>query len=176
VRNLAQRSATAAKEIKELISESVSKVTAGHRLVEHAGETMSEVVDSIQRVSHIMNEITVSSAEQRNGIEQLNLAITSMDEATQQNVALVEEAAAAAQAMEDQAGNLKQAVSIFKVEADASTWDGRTERRGPDRAANVERMASTKPAQPAKPKAAPARAAPRPGARDARGARARSPQ
>jgi methyl-accepting chemotaxis protein len=149
VRSLAQRSAAAAKEIKELISESVAKVSAGHRLVEHAGETMNEVVDSIQRVSHIMNEITVSSAEQRNGIEQLNLAITSMDEATQQNVALVEEAAAAAQAMEDQAGNLKQAVSIFKVEAGTSDWDG-SERRGPDRAANVQRMSSAKPAQAAK--------------------------
>ncbi len=149
VRNLAQRSAAAAKEIKQLISESVTKVTTGHRLVEAAGATMSEVVESIGRVSHIMNEITVSSAEQRNGIEQLNLAITNMDEATQQNVALVEEASAAAQAMEDQTQNLKQAVSTFRMEGPAAEdWDGRTERRSPNRPANVERLPGTRPGTP----------------------------
>jgi methyl-accepting chemotaxis protein len=145
VRSLAQRSAAAAKEIKGLISESVSKVADGHRLVEHAGETMSEIVESIQRVSHIMGEITVSSAEQRNGIEQLNLAITNMDEATQQNVALVEEASAAAQALEDQTENLKQAVSMFTLDDSQQSWDGMTERRGPNRANNVERISGHAP-------------------------------
>jgi PAS domain S-box-containing protein len=143
VRSLAQRSAAAAKEIKGLISESVCKVSEGHRLVEHAGQTMGEVVDSIRRVSHIMSEITVSSAEQRNGIEQLNLAITNMDEATQQNVALVEEASAAAQALQDHTGNLKQAVSMFKTEASAEHREASAERRGPNRATNVRRIASS---------------------------------
>ncbi|MDP1775086.1 MAG: methyl-accepting chemotaxis protein, partial [Moraxellaceae bacterium] len=92
VRNLAQRSASAAKEIKELISESVSKVSNGYKLVETAGQTMQEIVSSTQRVASIMNEISSASEEQRNGIMQLSHAITSMDESTQQNAALVEEA------------------------------------------------------------------------------------
>ena len=151
VRNLAQRSAAAAKEIKELITESAAKVSAGHKLVETAGETMGEVVSSVERVSHIMNEITVSSAEQRNGIEQLNLSITSMDEATQQNVALVEEASAAAQSLEDQADSLKQAVSVFRlVGAEAAVGGGFTERRSANRATNVERITPARPARAAR--------------------------
>ena len=117
VRNLAQRSANAAKEIKELISNSVDKVEAGSRLVDDAGKTMDEIVVSIRSVADIMAEITAASAEQRDGINQVNLAITKMDEATQQNAALVEEAAAAAGSMREQANNLNHAVSIFKVEA-----------------------------------------------------------
>lgn len=115
VRNLAQRSASAAKEIKELISESVNKVSNGYKLVETAGQTMQEIVDSTQRVADIMNDISAASEEQRNGIVQLNHAITSMDETTQQNAALVEQAAAAAQSLEDQSSNLLQAVSVFKI-------------------------------------------------------------
>ena len=117
VRNLAQRSAAAAKEIKELIGDSVSKVDIGAKLVDQAGATMSEVVDSIKRVTDIMSEITAASQEQSAGIEQVNQAIGQMDQVTQQNAALVEEAAAAAASLQDQAGNLSQVVSVFKLGA-----------------------------------------------------------
>ena len=116
VRNLAQRSASAAKEIKSLISDSVEKVDAGTRLVDEAGKTMNEIVTSVKHVADIMGEITAASQEQSAGIEQVNLAITQMDEITQQNAALVEEAAAAAQAMQDQARSLSHAVSVFKLD------------------------------------------------------------
>ncbi|PXX47761.1 methyl-accepting chemotaxis protein [Undibacterium pigrum] len=116
VRNLAQRSANAAKEIKELISNSVDKVEVGSRLVDDAGKTMDEIVISIKNVADIMAEITSASAEQRDGINQVSLAIGKMDEATQQNAALVEQAAAAASSMRDQANNLNNAVSIFKID------------------------------------------------------------
>jgi methyl-accepting chemotaxis protein len=119
VRNLAQRSAAAAKEIKTLISDSVEKVDAGARLVDQAGSTMQEIVDSIRRVTDIMGEITAASQEQTAGIEQVNTAITQMDDATQQNAALVEEAAAAAQSMQNQAGNLAMAVSVFKLNSNS---------------------------------------------------------
>ena len=116
VRNLAQRSASAAKEIKTLISESVAKVSNGYKLVESAGQTMGEIVASTQDVAHIMSEISSASEEQRNGIMQLNAAMTSLDETTQQNAALVEEAAAAAQSLEDQVISLSKAVSVFRVD------------------------------------------------------------
>ncbi|MES2039071.1 MAG: methyl-accepting chemotaxis protein [Pseudomonadota bacterium] len=116
VRNLAQRSANAAKEIKELISSSVDKVEVGSRLVDDAGKTMGEIVVSIKNVADIMAEITAASAEQRDGINQVSMAIGKMDEATQQNAALVEQAAAAASSMRDQANNLNNAVSIFKID------------------------------------------------------------
>ena len=119
VRNLAQRSAAAAKEIKELITDSVSKVDAGSQLVDDAGRTMDEIVTSVKRVTDIMGEITAASQEQSSGIEQVNQAITQMDEVTQQNAALVEEAAAAAESMQEQAQNLAQAVSVFRLEAGA---------------------------------------------------------
>lgn len=115
VRTLAQRSAAAAKEIKELINDSVSKVGEGTRLVDEAGTTMVEIVNSIKRVTNIMNEISAASGEQSSGIEQINQAVTQMDESTQQNAALVEEAAAAAKAMQDQSKALIQAVSAFKL-------------------------------------------------------------
>ncbi|HEU4844670.1 MAG TPA: methyl-accepting chemotaxis protein [Burkholderiaceae bacterium] len=115
VRNLAQRSAAAAKEIKTLINDSVGKVDAGGKLVDQAGTTMEEIVQSITRVTDIMAEIASASAEQSVGIDQVNTAITQMDEVTQQNAALVEEAAAAAGAMQDQAAILAQVVSIFKL-------------------------------------------------------------
>ncbi|MGZ8288216.1 MAG: methyl-accepting chemotaxis protein [Telluria sp.] len=115
VRNLAQRSATAAKEIKELIGDSVQKVEAGSKLVGQAGTTMAEVVASVQRVSAMIADIALVSAEQNAGIGQINEAIAVMDTATQQNAALVEEAAAAADAMKSQAADLERAVSVFKV-------------------------------------------------------------
>lgn len=115
VRNLAQRSAAAAKEIKTLIGDSVDKVEVGAKLVDQAGATMQEIVDSVKRVTDIMSEITAASVEQTDGIEQINQAITQMDEVTQQNAALVEEAAAAAQSLQDQAANLSQVVSVFNL-------------------------------------------------------------
>ncbi|BBB61449.1 methyl-accepting chemotaxis protein [Undibacterium sp. KW1] len=117
VRNLAQRSASAAKEIKTLIDDSVEKVNLGNKLVDEAGLTMDEIVTSIKHVADIMSEITAASQEQSAGIEQVNLAITQMDEMTQQNSALVEQAAAAAESMQEQAGALTQAVSVFKLDA-----------------------------------------------------------
>ncbi|MFZ6820188.1 methyl-accepting chemotaxis protein [Undibacterium sp. Ji22W] len=117
VRSLAQRSASAAKEIKELINDSVSKVDVGSRLVDDAGRTMDEIVVSIKGVADIMAEITAASVEQSDGIGQVNIAISKMDEAVQQNAALVEEAAAAAGSMQEQANNLNRAVSIFKLNA-----------------------------------------------------------
>ncbi|NVD73663.1 methyl-accepting chemotaxis protein, partial [Duganella sp. BJB1802] len=116
VRNLAQRSAAAAKEIKELIGDSVGRVEAGSRLVGQAGETMGEVVASVQRVTAIIGEISIASGEQRDGIEQISIAISQMDSVTQQNAALVEEAAAAADALEQQAAGLAAAVSVFKLQ------------------------------------------------------------
>ncbi|MES2071544.1 MAG: methyl-accepting chemotaxis protein [Pseudomonadota bacterium] len=115
VRNLAQRSAGAAKEIKTLIGDSVDKVDQGSKLVDEAGRTMTEIVTSVQHVADIMSEITAASQEQSSGIEQVNLAITQMDEMTQQNAALVEQAAAAAESMQEQAVALAEAVSVFKL-------------------------------------------------------------
>jgi len=115
VRNLAQRSAAAAREIKELIGDSVDKVDAGSRLVEKAGATMENVVASIGKVSAIVSDITNASDEQQAGIEQVNVAITQMDGITQENAALVEQAAAAAAAMQEQAAQLSQLVDTFKL-------------------------------------------------------------
>jgi methyl-accepting chemotaxis protein len=116
VRNLAQRSAAAAKEIKQLIDDSVGKVSLGSQLVGEAGATMDEVVTSVQRVTDIMAEISSASREQEAGITQINHAITEMDSVTQQNAALVEEAAGAAGSLQEQAQHLAQVVSVFKVE------------------------------------------------------------
>jgi methyl-accepting chemotaxis protein len=115
VRNLAQRSAAAAKEIKVLIGDSVDKVEAGSKQVTQAGETMDEIVSSVRRVTDIMAEITAASQEQTSGIEQINQAITQMDEMTQQNAALVEQAAAAAASLQQQANELSQVVGVFKL-------------------------------------------------------------
>lgn len=117
VRALAQRSAKAAKEIKELINTSVSKVDNGMILVEEAGKTMDEIVGAIQKVASYVKDITEASNEQSSGIEQVNLAITQLDDVTQQNAALVEEAAAAAESMQEQAHMLLQAVSVFQTQA-----------------------------------------------------------
>ena len=116
VRTLAQRSAAAAKEIKQLIGDSVEKVDTGTKLVDHTGATMREVVDSIQRVTDIMGEISSASQEQITGIDQVNQAMGQMDNATQQNAALVEEATAATAALQDQAQRLAQVVDVFKLD------------------------------------------------------------
>ncbi|WP_411834785.1 methyl-accepting chemotaxis protein [Pseudoxanthomonas mexicana] len=118
VRTLAQRSANAAKEIKQLIDDSVSRVTDGSALVNQAGTTMGEIVASVQRVTDIMAEISAASQEQSTGIEQVNQTIAQMDETTQQNAALVEEASAAARSMEEQATALAQTVAVFRLETE----------------------------------------------------------
>lgn len=115
VRNLAHKSATAAKEIKDLINDSVDKINTGSQLVNKAGLTMQDIVSSISNVTNIMSEITIASREQESGIEQINQAICEMDNVTQQNAALVEEAAAAAESLQEQASELAQLVSVFKV-------------------------------------------------------------
>ena len=120
VRNLAQRSAAAAKEIKTLIGDSLDKVKIGNELVSNAGSTMVQVVSGIERVTNIMSEITSAGREQVAGIEQINLAVTEMDAVTQQNAALVEEAAAATAALEEQVAQLAKVVSVFKLEDSGS--------------------------------------------------------
>ena len=115
VRTLAQRSAQAAKEIKGLIEDTVGKIGQGSDSAQRAGATMQDIVASVQRVTDIMGEIAAASAEQADGIEQVNRAVSQMDEVTQQNAALVEEAAAAAGSMQDQAADLKRAVSAFRL-------------------------------------------------------------
>ncbi|CAN7736817.1 methyl-accepting chemotaxis protein [Pseudorhodoferax sp. LjRoot39] len=153
VRTLAQRSAEAAKEIKALIGRSVEQVEHGTALVDQAGKTMGEIVGSIQRVSTIVAEISLSSTEQSAGIAQVGEAVGQMDQVTQQNAALVEESAAAAASLKDQAQQLVQAVAVFKLSredhagaASAPAPSGNApaiERRGPDRARNVIRPAFT---------------------------------
>ncbi|CDS50369.1 Methyl-accepting chemotaxis protein I (serine chemoreceptor protein) [Polaromonas sp. CG9_12] len=129
VRNLAQRSAAAAKEIKTLIGDSVDKVEEGSKQVAEAGKTMDEIVGSVRRVTDIMAEITAASQEQTQGIEQVNQAITQMDQVTQQNAALVEEAAAAAASLQEQAGGLSQVVSVFKLGQEQQLSQGASSRR-----------------------------------------------
>ena len=130
VRTLAQRSAAAAKEIKQLIEDSTQKVGVGSAQVERAGATMREIEDSVQRVTSLMGEISAASEEQSSGIDQVNRAVAQMDNVTQQNAALVEQAAAAAGALEEQARQLADAVSVFKlpggqvIEAQAAPLQG----------------------------------------------------
>src|SRR3989344_173874 len=115
VRSLAQRSAEAARELKSLIGASVEKVDSGSRLVKDAGETMTEIVSSVQRVTDIIGEISAAAQEQRDGIDQINVAVGHLDQMTQQNAALVEEAASAAESLKDQSGKLAEEVTVFKV-------------------------------------------------------------
>jgi methyl-accepting chemotaxis protein len=115
VRSLAQRSAEAAREIKALIGASVDKVESGSRLVKDAGETMTEIVSSVQRVTDIIGEISAAAQEQRDGIDQINVAVGHLDQMTQQNAALVEEAASAAESLKDQSSRLAEEVTVFKV-------------------------------------------------------------
>jgi methyl-accepting chemotaxis protein len=134
VRNLAQRSAGAAKEIKTLIGDSVEKVDIGSKLVDEAGKTMEEMVTSVKHVADIMGEITAASQEQSAGIGEVNQAVTQMDEMTQQNAALVEQAAAAAESLQEQAAMLARAVSVFKL-GDADVGTARKQRRAQPSAA-----------------------------------------
>nr|WP_198982092.1 methyl-accepting chemotaxis protein [Herbaspirillum sp. ASV7] len=150
VRSLAQRSAQAAKEIKALIEDSVQRVGSGSEQVARAGQTMGEVVTAVRRLTDIVGEISSASEEQRNGIEQVNLAIGEMDQVTQQNAALVEEAAAAAGSLEEQARRLKAAVATFRVEGE--------EAAAPAAAQPV----AARAVAPAAPKAAPTRPAAKP--------------
>ncbi|CAN5659533.1 hypothetical protein BH11PSE8_BH11PSE8_24340 [soil metagenome] len=157
VRNLAGRSAAAAREIKSLITASVERVEQGTALVDKAGDTMTEVVASIKRVTDIMGEISTASSEQSAGVSQVGEAVNQMDRVTQQNAALVEESAAAAASLKGQAQQLVQAVAVFKLSPDdrSSSSDlaapaagaPRLERRGPQRATNVNRPTfNSKPA------------------------------
>ena len=155
VRSLAQRSAAAAKEIKTLISDSVEKIQGGSELVETAGRTMDEIVNSVKRVTDIMGEITAASLEQSQGIEQVNQTITSMDEVTQQNAALVEEASAAARSLEEQAGGLSESVGSFRLSA------GGPSAPPPQTSSKVTTLpTSARPASPAVRKPAPRAARP----------------
>jgi methyl-accepting chemotaxis protein len=155
VRTLAQRSAAAAKEIKELIGNSVEKVEVGSKLVEQAGQTMAEVVSSVQRVTDIMAEISTAGDEQSAGIEQINQAVSEMDTVTQQNAALVEEAAAAAEAMQQQAANLERVVSVFQLDGHQ-----RMAKPAPVAKPSAARLAIAKSAKPAAARPAPAISAP----------------
>jgi methyl-accepting chemotaxis protein len=141
VRNLAQRSATAAKEIKTLIAESVDKVESGAKLVQQAGSTMDEVVTSFQQVASLVTEIASASREQSSGIEQTTQAVSQMDEVTQQNAALVEEAAAAAESLEEQARGLVQTMAVFKL----AEGGGRTMPAPVLRDATPRQLAGTRP-------------------------------
>ncbi|WP_457337894.1 methyl-accepting chemotaxis protein [Rhizobacter sp. P5_C2] len=159
VRSLAQRSAQAAKEIKALIGASVEKVDSGSRLVADAGKTMQEIVGSVQRVSDIIGEITAASSEQSDGIGQVNQSVTQLDQMTQQNAALVEESAAAAESLRDQAQRLASVIATFRLDAHGVT-------AAPAPAANKftpKPVATAKPvaakASPAKPASSPAAAA-----------------
>ncbi|MDY7578095.1 methyl-accepting chemotaxis protein [Herbaspirillum sp. RTI4] len=147
VRSLAQRSAAAAKEIKELINASVANVGNGSKLVEQAGETMKEVVASVRRVTDIVSEISASSREQSTGIEQVNQAVILMDDVTQQNAALVEEAAAAAGSLQDQAQRLTGTVSVFKLSSSAIAVAGAVKKFAPKIAPAV----AASPRKPAAP-------------------------
>jgi methyl-accepting chemotaxis protein len=115
VRSLAQRSAAAAKEIKTLIEESAAQIEGGSQYVSRAGETMQEVVQAVRRVTDIMGEISAASVEQSSGIEQVNIAVASMDQTTQQNAALVEEASASADVLKAQTGQLSAAIAVFTL-------------------------------------------------------------
>ncbi|WGG51706.1 methyl-accepting chemotaxis protein [Rugamonas sp. DEMB1] len=145
VRNLAQRSAGAAKEIKALIGDSVEQVDIGARLVQQAGATMGEVVASVKRVTDIMGEITSASSEQSIGIDQVNVAIAQMDQVTQQNAALVEQAAAAAASMQEQAAGLAQAASMFRLGHDMAALAAAPPRRAVPAAV----VAAARPQRPA---------------------------
>jgi methyl-accepting chemotaxis protein len=166
VRNLAQRSASAAKEIKDLITESVERVSSGTVLVDKAGSTMSEVVDSVRRVTDIMAEISAASKEQSDGVAQIGEAVTQMDQATQQNAALVEEMAAAASSLRTQASDLVQAVAVFRLSSNAVGFSAITPVAPATHTAHTAHTART--AQTPTLSAAPARAAlPKPTTRSA---------
>jgi methyl-accepting chemotaxis protein len=160
VRNLASRSAEAAKEIKTLIQDSVGKVTEGTKLVDESGQVLAEIVTRVKKVTDVMAEIASSSREQASGIDQVNKAITMMDEVTQQNAALVEEASAAAQALSEQAGKLSQMIARYRV-GEGSADEAPCVQAPPPAAVRVERRSPTRPMTGRKrtPSAAPTAAA-----------------
>jgi methyl-accepting chemotaxis protein len=158
VRSLAQRSASAAKEIKSLITASVEKVDAGSSLVSKAGATMEEVVESVKRVTDIMSEIMVASQEQSSGIEQVNQALAQMDRVTQQNATLVEEAAAAAADLKDQATSLAQVVNVFQLNSNQATAITNTPAPASAPARLPKEKSAAIPAAPKRPRPAPNRA------------------
>ncbi|TCP08902.1 methyl-accepting chemotaxis protein [Caldimonas thermodepolymerans] len=161
VRNLAQRSAQAAKEIKTLIGASVEKVESGSKLVQSAGQTMNEIVASVQRVTDIIGEISAAAAEQSAGIGQVNVAVTQLDEMTQQNAALVEESAAAAESLKQQAQRLAELVGTFRLDQHDA---GRLAQQAIERARTQAAPAPVpQAAAPAAAPAAPAAAKPEPG-------------
>jgi methyl-accepting chemotaxis protein len=160
VRTLAQRSASAAKEIKGLIETSVDRVTEGGKLVAESGRTLSEIVESVKKVSDVVGEISAAGREQAEGVEEINKAIMQMDEGTQQNAAMVEEATAAAASMSDQAGKLLQMTSIFRISRDVLANEAPVVHRpAPAAAYPAAKPASQGAAQAARPAAAPAPAA-----------------
>jgi methyl-accepting chemotaxis protein-1 (serine sensor receptor) len=160
VRSLAQRSSAAAKEIKGLIDTSVERVQSGTSLVDEAGRTMAEIIGAVQRVTDIMGEIAAASEEQSSGIEQVARAVTQMDEVTQQNAALVEEAAAAAQSLEDQAAKLRQAVAVFHLDDEGTVATGFIHAVSRARSPGASVSAASRAAVQARPKrAAPAKPA-----------------
>jgi len=165
VRSLAQRSAEAAKEIKSLIGTSVDKVETGSKLVEDAGSTMTEIVASVQRVTDIIGEISAAALEQSTGIGSVNEAVTRLDQMTQQNAALVEESAAAAESLKDQAHRMTSVVASFQLGGHVSAPAARVASRPAATATSPKpapaRAAAPKAAAPkAAPRAAPAAAAP----------------
>ena len=167
VRNLAGRSATAAKEIKTLINESVQKVSDGSDLVNQSGQTLDEIVNSVKRVTDIIAEISAASQEQAAGIDQVNKAVIQMDQSTQQNAALVEETTSASQSMRQQAGELLTQVAFFKTdeESDHGAGSGGDSQSG--RVVNVQPKAKTSAVQrpvskPVTKKPAPVKSAPEP--------------
>ncbi|SIT39766.1 Methyl-accepting chemotaxis protein I serine chemoreceptor protein [Paraburkholderia piptadeniae] len=158
VRSLAQRSATAAKEIKQLIGASVERVNNGYTLVEQAGTTMGDIMQAVRRVTDIMGEIAAASEEQSSGISQVGRAVTQMDEVTQQNAALVEQAAAAASSLQDQAARLRQAIGMFRVNGGEAAVASKTVASAAKKAADAIAKAPPAPAAPvtkAAPDAAP---------------------
>ena len=156
VRSLAQRSASAAKEIKELISDSVEKVEEGGLYVDESGKALAEIMDAIKNVSTIISEIAAASREQAIGIEQVNIAVTQMDEGTQQNAALVEEVAAASSSMEDQASQLQSLVNKFHVSGMSPNLDNHTD------VSRIRSLAAAQAPSPAAIQSAPKPAAPAP--------------
>ncbi|MBW0169910.1 MAG: methyl-accepting chemotaxis protein [Hydrogenophaga sp.] len=171
VRNLAQRSAQAAKEIKQLINDSVDRVEIGNALVDKAGATMHQLVDSVRRVTDIMGEISAASKEQSDGVSQIGEAVTQMDQVTQQNAALVEEMSAAASSLKTQASDLVQTVSVFRISGHTQQATPRT--YSPP-AAPPARTVAAKPVTPPAPGTAPRKAAPQAASRPAKPAPART--
>ncbi|KUY76030.1 methyl-accepting chemotaxis protein [Burkholderia sp. AW33-5] len=154
VRSLAQRSSSAAKEIKALIDASVERIRTGSTLVDEAGRTMSDVISAVQRVTDIMGEIAAASEEQSGGIDQVARAVAQMDEVTQQNAALVEEAAAAAQSLDEQAARLRETASVFRIDDDAAKPAAAVARQAPRAVAAPAVAPSVVPVSPPAPAAA----------------------